>query len=189
MFKEYKLPLNSFIGGWFIPEKICDDLIKYFNKNKKMQTEGFINTNNNLSVNKKYKDSKDMNIDSNNFDKEIINYRKYLQKIINLYQKKYPEVKKLEKFGLQYFNIQQYPKKGGFKKWHNERTCNNKRVLTFMTYLTNIEKGGTEFLYQKLTTPSIKGLTLIWPVDFTHTHRSQICNEEKIITTGWFVFI
>ena len=37
--KEYKLPLNTFIGGWYIPEKICDDLIYYFDKNKKKQTD------------------------------------------------------------------------------------------------------------------------------------------------------
>jgi len=189
MLKEYKLPLNTFIGGWFIPEKICDDLIKYFNKNKKNQTEGLFRMNNNLIINKKEKDSKDLMIDNNNDDKEIINYKKYLKKTLNLYQKKYPEVKKLAQFNLQYFNIQKYPKKGGFKKWHNERTCYNRRVLTFMTYLNDIKKGGTNFLYQKLTTPSKKGLTLIWPVDFTHTHKSQICNEEKIITTGWFIFI
>ena len=188
MLKEYKLPLNTFIGGWYIPEKICDDLITYFDKNKNKQIDGFFRIHDELLVDKKKKDSKDLTIENDNFDKEIINYKKYLQKVLNLYQKKYPEVKELAKFNLQCFNIQKYPKKGGFKKWHNERTCYNKRVLTFMTYLNNIEKGGTKFLYQKLTTPSKKGLTLVWPVDFTHTHKSQICNEEKIITTGWFVF-
>ena len=84
MFKEYKLPLNTFIGGWFIPEKICDDLIKYFNKNKKNQTEGFFRRDNNLLINKKEKDSKDLMIDNNNYDKEIVNYKKYLQKTLNL---------------------------------------------------------------------------------------------------------
>ena len=44
-------------------------------------------------------------------------------------------------------------------------------------------------MYQKLITPAKKGLTLIWPVDFTHIHRGQICNQEKIITTGWFYFL
>ena len=58
-----------------------------------------------------------------------------------------------------------------------------------MTYLNDIDEGGTVFKYQKITTPSIKGLTLIWPTDFTHTHKGQITDKEKIITTGWFELI
>ena len=58
-----------------------------------------------------------------------------------------------------------------------------------MTYLNDLEKGGTEFKYQKITTPSKKGLTLIWPTDFTHTHKSEIVNKEKIIITGWLSII
>ena len=26
----------------------------------------------------------------------------------------------------------------------------------------------------------------MWPTDFTHTHKGQIVDEEKIITTGWY---
>ena len=58
-----------------------------------------------------------------------------------------------------------------------------------MTYLNDVEDGGTEFKYQNLTTPAKKGLTLIWPVYWTHTHRGQISNTKtKYITTGWFDF-
>ena len=32
MLKQYKLPKESFIGGWFIPKKICDKLISYYDK-------------------------------------------------------------------------------------------------------------------------------------------------------------
>ena len=58
-----------------------------------------------------------------------------------------------------------------------------------MTYLNDVKDGGTEFKYQNLTTPAKKGLTLIWPVYWTHTHRGQISNTQtKYITTGWFDF-
>jgi hypothetical protein len=30
--KEEKFKLDSFIGGWYIDEKICDDLISFFEK-------------------------------------------------------------------------------------------------------------------------------------------------------------
>jgi hypothetical protein len=58
-----------------------------------------------------------------------------------------------------------------------------------MTYLNNIVNGGTIFKYQKITTPSKKGLTLIWPPDFTHTHKGQIVDKEKMIITGWFELV
>jgi prolyl 4-hydroxylase len=191
MYKEFKTPLNSFIGGWFIPKKTCNDLIKYFNKNKELQNPGRFGIDDKFYIDKEHKDSMDILIDNNNNDFEINNYRNDLQQVLDLYQERYPEVRGLEKFNLESFNIQKYPKKGGFKSWHTERSSkkHSMRVLAFMTYLNDLEKGGTNFLYQKITTPSKKGLTLIWPVDFTHTHKSQICNKEKIITTGWFKFI
>ena len=39
--KEYILPQNSMIGGWYIPEGICDDLITLFKQSeetKKLST-------------------------------------------------------------------------------------------------------------------------------------------------------
>ena len=88
-----------------------------------------------------------------------------------------------------YYNLQYYPPGGGFKTWHSERInpIASKRVFVFMTYLNDVEDGGTDFYYQKLTTPAKKGLTLIWPTDFTHTHSGQISDtHEKYIITGWF---
>ena len=89
------------------------------------------------------------------------------------------------------YQIQKYPVGGGYKTWHFEKSdikaC--KRLLVFMTYLNTVEDGGTEFLYQKLITPAKKGLTFIWPSQFTHTHKGTISfSKEKIIITGWFSF-
>ena len=59
-----------------------------------------------------------------------------------------------------------------------------------MTYLNDVENGGTEFKFQNITTPAKKGLTLIWPAGWTHVHRGQISNKkEKYIITGWYAFI
>jgi len=187
-FKEYELPKESFIGGWFIPLNVCDKLINYYNKFEKNVIVG--TTRNNL-IDKKTKDSKDLIIYKDNRDIEITEYLKYLQTILNLYIKKYPELNTNQRFEFYTANIQKYPKKGGFKKWHNERASllSSKRILVFMTYLNNIKNGGTKFKYQKITTPSKKGLTLIWPTDFTHTHRGQIVDKEKMIITGWFEYI
>ena len=56
-----------------------------------------------------------------------------------------------------------------------------------MTYLNDVDDGGTEFLYQNLITPAEKGLTLIWPAGFTHTHRGVVSQTKtKYIATGWY---
>ena len=89
------------------------------------------------------------------------------------------------------FNIQHYNINEGFNYYHYERdglsSCT--RNLVFMTYLNNVEDGGTQFKYQNLITPAKKGLTLIWPTDFTHTHRGVISQtKEKYIVTGWYTY-
>ena len=38
--KAHPFPVESFIGGFYIPEKICDDLINYFESNPDKQYQG-----------------------------------------------------------------------------------------------------------------------------------------------------
>ena len=88
-------------------------------------------------------------------------------------------------------NIQHYKPGGGYKQWHFERGGNVPpmclRQLVFMTYLNDVPEGGTEFYYQNKKFEAQKCKTLIWPSDFTHTHRGVISNtHEKYIITGWF---
>ena len=35
--KEYILPKNSMMGGWYLPPMICDDIIALFKDNKDKQ--------------------------------------------------------------------------------------------------------------------------------------------------------
>ena len=91
---------------------------------------------------------------------------------------------------LEGFNIQHYAPNEGYFEWHNERTTTNspERALVWMTYLNDVDDGGeTEFKYQNLKIKSQKGKTLIWPTDFTHTHRGITSpTQHKYIITGWF---
>ena len=65
-----------------------------------------------------------------------------------------------------------------------------KRCLVFMTYLNDVEKGGTFFPYQQRLVKAIKGKTLIFPSDWTHTHVGQISEtQEKTIVTGWYSYM
>ena len=122
MFKEYKLPKENFIGGWFIPNKICDNLVDYFNTHKDRAEEGhYLDQTKNVKVtNKKIKESVELGLYTD-VSKEAINYKQALQKVLELYIKKYPEVNYNAKFNVENVFIQHYPKKGGYKVWHFER--------------------------------------------------------------------
>ena len=191
---EHEFPYESFIGGWYIPEKICDDLIEEFKRAREngYTKQGEQKYDNKLYVDKRYKDSEDLTIDPSYMKNPIGDYRRFLQKCLDQYLEKYEHANKINPFNInEVFNIQYYKPGGGFKIWHSERADKTrfKRVLVFMTYLNNLEDGGTEFYYQNLITSAKKGLTLIWPAEWTHTHKSQISHtKEKYIITGWYSF-
>tara|TARA_B100000427_G_C15441916_1_gene565566 strand:+ start:169 stop:1011 length:843 start_codon:yes stop_codon:yes gene_type:complete len=91
-------------------------------------------------------------------------------------------------------NIQKYEPGEGYFCWHTEKTIPLRetvdRALVFMTYLNDVPDGGTKFFHQGITTPAKKGLTLIWPVDWTHVHAGQITEKsEKYIITGWINYV
>ena len=62
-----------------------------------------------------------------------------------------------------------------------------KEMGQVLEVINDVPDGGTEFKYLDIIAPAKKGLTLIWPTDWTHTHRSQKTRKhEKYIATGWF---
>lgn len=92
------------------------------------------------------------------------------------------------------FNFQHYQPGACYHVWHSEYPGPEKhrptRVLAFMTYLNDVNEGGeTEFLYYKLNIQPRRGLTLMWPAGFTHTHRGCPTPEEKMIITGWCIYL
>ncbi len=192
---KYKLDKETLIGGWFMPENLCDDIIKYYNSNKDLQYKGVAGSGgggkpHSNEANLDTKDSMDMMIYEDNISEPFNSYRILLQECLDNYIEKYEDVNNNRRFNInEPYNIQYYKIGGGFKKWHFENAGRRDRLLAFMTYLNNIEDGGTEFKYQGLTTPAKKGLTLIWPANWTHTHRGQISKtKEKYIVTGWYSF-
>jgi len=76
-----------------------------------------------------------------------------------------------------------------YQKFHVSYPIN--RCLVYMTYLNDVLKSGgeTEWYYQKYKVKPKKGLTVIWPTDFTHTHRGiPTVEEKKYIFTGWYIY-
>ena len=188
---EYKTPLDSFIGGWIIDRKICEDLIKFFEKNKKRQIEGKVGGTVTQRVDHKMKKSTEIHMYG--ADSVFDAYNEQLQICLEKYMKRYPEIpNRYASFHatIEGYNIQKYGPNDGFYDWHCERdNGKSKRCLVFMTYLNDVNDGGTEFKYQKIKTDAKCGLTLIWPTDFTHIHRGVITDETKYILTGWYNFV
>jgi len=185
--KEEKFTLESLIGGWYIDPKICDRLVKYFEKNKKRHMEGKIGGG---RLDQTIKSSTDVPLHGT--DTLLDDYNVALQNCLELYLKRYPEVNAHDRFSssVEPYNIQKYKPGQGFYNWHCENmgTVSKNRVLVFMTYLNDVKDGGTYFKYQNLLTKAKKGLTLIWPASFSHMHKGQVAQETKYIITGWYNF-
>ena len=183
-----------FIGSWNLePFSICEDLINYFElnlvKQKKGATTGGVHTN--------QKDSIDITIKP----KEIIlpgneTFKAYFEKLFECYKNYIEEWPFLEllaqKLEIGSFNLQRYKPGQHFKAIHTERISidSSHRVFAFMTYLNDVEEGGsTYFSHYDLEIQPRKGLTLIWPAEWTHAHRGNILRKgSKYIITGWICF-
>ena len=88
------------------------------------------------------------------------------------------------------FNMQRYLPGEGFSSWHCERAGlkHSSRILVWMVYLNSLtDRGETEFLYQQHFEEPTQGKLLIWPSDWTHTHRGVSSPSQiKYVLTGWF---
>ena len=185
--KEHNFELITLMGGWYISEKICDNLVSYFNENKNEHLPGKAGG----KINTDMKDSVDLQIKKNHNNSIISDYEKALDEVMINYRDKYLRLKKQQPYSLhEDWNIQYYKPNGGFKTWHSENSyCDSvsSRILVFQTFLNDVDDGGTEFLYQNQLVNAKKGLTIIWPAYWTHTHKGQISSKnEKYIATGWF---
>ncbi len=178
--------MDDFILRSFVKDlTICDDLISFFKKSDN-QKKGITYDG---TVNPEKKDSLDLG--ERYVDSDLVTrYYEQLDGVIKEYILKYPYSCQ-SPFGLlEDFNIQYYKPGMGFHLWHCERSDTTEpavsRNLVWMTYLNDINDGGeTQFFHQKLKIKPEKGLTLIWPSDWTHTHRGLISSEDKYIITGW----
>lgn len=183
--------LNNFIAGWYLDDHdICDQLINYF-ENSAEKRKGMMASSSGLNiVDKNKKDSTDATLHPSPLAHRYI---RLLHEVAREYITLYPYSNKVVPWGvIEPIGIQHYEPGGGYHEWHFERDNTNdviaRRHLVFMTYLNDVsDRGGTEFHYQNLTFKPERGLTLIWPSDWTFTHRGIVSpTQHKYIITGWF---
>jgi hypothetical protein len=175
---------------------ICDKLVATFERsNEKTVGRASINGAPMEPV-LDIKDSLELSITDYSKYPEIIEYIQCLDKSVRNYIEKYNFCNWYSPWNItEPINIQYYKPGGGYKAWHTERTSsdpvNSSRHLVFMTYLNDVtDAGETEFYYQNLKIQPRKGLTVIWPADWTHTHRGiPSPTQEKYIITGWLNYV
>lgn len=184
----------NFIGSWVIePFSLCDDLITYFESNVAAQKAGVTGLGRDLSA----KDRMDISIAPNQLElpgNEV--FKTYVNSLFACYKDYLAQWPFLEQIGqnleMGKFNLGRYQRGQHFQKMHAERSGLGSlhRVLAWMTYLNDVDEGGeTYFDHYDLTIKPRKGVTLIWPAEWTHAHKGNVLlGESKYMITGWLTF-
>jgi hypothetical protein len=182
---------NNFIGQYYLEDiSICDRIIEFYETNPNLVNEVYLKNKDVV-----FKDC--YQIASGEVDNELIhNYEKQLQGCLDKYLDTYIYANDVSIFKIRYdYNLQHYKPSQSYSQWHAERNGNGEEYITrhlvFMTYLNDVnDEGETEWFYQKIKVKPKKGLTVIWPAEWTHTHKGiPSRTEDKFILTGWFNFI
>ena len=183
--------MTDFIGKSYIDKNLCDELINYFENNNTKYRGTFFQGNDDV-YDPKLQETTEVIFrqqETTLWDE----YISELVKCLNKYKKKYKYCDiGQESWDLELWpKIQRYKPNEGYHIWHNENSGSRttyKRHLVFMTYLNTVNSGGeTAFWDQKLKIKPKKGLTLIWPATWTHTHKGYPPKKQnKYILTGWW---
>ena len=191
--KESNLSPN-FIGAWNIqPFSVCDELIDYFEKHQEDQSIGSTASGKNLNT----KDRVDISVNPKKLNlpgNEVFNT--YITGLFECYKDYLSQWPFLESIGktieIGAFNLGRYHPGQHFQGLHAERSSLDTlhRVFAWMTYLNDVDKGGeTFFSHYDLKIKPRKGLTIIWPAEWTHAHKGNVLLEgSKYMITGWMNF-
>lgn len=186
----------TFIGSWMIePFLLCDELIEYFESNQSRQRRGEIGA----GVNLKNKDSIDITISPKELDlTHNAVFKRYFESVLECYRDYVDQWPFLETFAKELhigrFNLQRYRSGQHYQKIHTERAglATLHRIFVWMTYLNDVapeDGGATIFQHYDLSIQPRKGLTLIWPAEWTHAHKGDVLHgNSKYIVTGWMHF-
>ena len=176
--------MENFIRYYqFKDESICDKLIEYHKDNTEYKKSNY----------HPEKNSTDVLVFNQSKNKTIINFFENLTECMKSYINEFSIGDSSTNFRTNDINIIKHYKPGeSYFEWHAER--NNiiqvRRQLVYMVYLNDVNDGGeTIYKYQDLKIKPKKGLCVIWPSDFTHTHKGLTSKtEDKYIITGWIEY-
>ena len=180
----------NFIGSWIIEDSLCKKLIDYFEINKTKQHQG----QSAGGLNKEFKDRIDISIKAKDIAAEGNEiFKEYFGTIFECYKdynKQWPFLKTIiRNLDIGPCNLGRYNEGQHYQFLHCERGSidNLSRIFAFMTYLNDVEQGGSTFFeHYDLEIYPQQGATLIWPAEWTHAHKgNKIISGSKYIITGW----
>ena len=186
----------NFIDSWLIePLSLCDEIIDYFEGNWEQQAAGETSEGLNLQV----KNSVDLTINPRDLlGTQLTVFRTYFDALFSCYrdyQAEWPELGKLcQELNISRFTVQRYQSGQHYQGVHSERSDLGAlhRLFAWMTYLNDVnpaDGGSTLFTHYGLKIQPKRGLTLIWPAEWTHAHKGNVLlNGSKYIMTGWLHF-
>ncbi len=183
--------METFIREYDLNTTLCTEFVNLYKNNSSLSKEGTIAKGITNYEMKKCKEFWLHGLEDLQIVKE--DYIQ-LQGCLDKYIDDFKDVSAIPRFYPSKLKIQKYKPGEGYFGWHFERGGSDdpgteKRCLVFMTYLNTVEDGGyTEFKYQETKHKPVIGKTLIWPSDWTHTHRGNTpLSGDKYIITGWYI--
>lgn len=183
----------NFIGSWTIEPSLCNEIISYFENNKQKQTQGTTSEGIDLEV----KNRQDISLTPEELKlPENKVFKLYFESLFECYKDyniQWPYLSLIaSRLDIGKFNIGKYMPGQHFQETHCERAglSTLHRIFAFMTYLNDVEEGGsTYFNHYDLDIKPKQGLTLIWPAEWTHSHKGNVLKSGlKYIITGWLTF-
>lgn len=109
------------------------------------------------------------------------------EQIIPVYMDKF-SILQAREYTTKQLKMKRIQEGGGYHEWHYESLgSDTTRKIVVQLYMNTIDEGGeTEFLYQKKRINARKNRLIMWPADWTHTHRGNTpLKGDKYILTTW----
>lgn len=186
----------DFIGVWkkHVPDEFCDELIEYIEKSqltRQLGTNTMMRQDFSTHI---FPSQFNKRTDPDGEKKSIYDRMNgYLGSCLDEYLYQFSALQVASYFNSE-IKLQKTEPTQGYHLWHCENAGIQfmQRAMVWSVYLNDIpdNEGETEFLYQKLRVNPEKGMVLIWPGGYTHTHRGNPpYTKTKYIATGWYSFM
>jgi len=183
--KPHKInELGNFVAGWYLDDpSLCDELVRHHGASQHKRAGS-------TAGDQSKPDSTTVLLTQSSL---AARYAGVLHEMAREYTVMYPWCMKMVPWGIiEPVGIVHYQPGAGKHQWHFERDNTTevvtRRHLAFMTFLNDVhDGGGIEFHHHNLVFKPERGLTLIWPSDWTFTYRELPApTEYKYIAAGWY---
>lgn len=191
MSEQPTVEFDGFIGEFdgFVDEQYCKEIINYYKSFDDLHVfQG-------KYLPKHIRDDEGLFfLDPNRIHDLHPHYSQYFFKVLKeqilpIYYEKFSILQEKE-YACKQLKMKKIVAGGGYHQWHYESIKNDvDRKIVVQLYLNDIKEGGeTEFLYQNKRISAKRGKILLWPADWTYTHRGNPpIGKEKFILTTWLV--